>query len=69
MFDSECLLLASVLCATDTVAVLTLVDAKRYSKLNSILFGEGIVNDAVAILLYRAVSHMTTFEGAGKSKV
>ena len=50
--------MAAVLCATDTVAVLTLVDGKKYSKLNSILFGEGIVNDAVAILLYRSVQHM-----------
>lgn len=51
----ECLLLASVLCATDTVAALTIVKEKSYPTLNSILFGEGVVNDAVAILLFHAV--------------
>ena len=69
LFDSECLLLAAVLCATDTVAVLTLVDGSKYAKLNSILFGEGITNDAVSILLYRSVAHMTTFQGIDKINV
>lgn len=53
--DEECLLLASVLASTDTVAVLTLVTADKYEVLNSVLFGEGVVNDAVTILLYQAV--------------
>jgi NhaP-type Na+/H+ or K+/H+ antiporter len=47
-------LLASVLCATDTVAALTIVKEKRFPTLNSILFGEGVVNDAVAFLLFHA---------------
>ena len=50
--SSECLLLASVLASTDTVAVLTLIVPEKYSTLNAILFGEGVVNDAVTILLY-----------------
>lgn len=54
----ECLLLASVLCATDTVAALTIVKEKNYPTLNSILFGEGVVNDAVSILLFRAVEKL-----------
>jgi len=52
---AEILLLASVLCASDTVAVLSLIPENKYSRMNSILFGEGVVNDAVAILLFRAV--------------
>jgi NhaP-type Na+/H+ or K+/H+ antiporter len=52
----ECLLLASVLASTDTVAVLTLVTADKYMVLNAVLFGEGVVNDAVTILLYQAVN-------------
>ena len=44
-----------MLCASDTIAVLTMVDDKKYPKLNTLLFGEGVVNDAVSILLYRAV--------------
>ena len=56
--SKECLLLASVLCATDTVAALTIVKEKSYPTLNSILFGEGVVNDAVSILLFRAVEKL-----------
>jgi NhaP-type Na+/H+ or K+/H+ antiporter len=55
LLNKECLLLASVLCATDTVAALTIVKEKSFPTLNSILFGEGVVNDAVAILLFHAV--------------
>ena len=56
--SKECLLLASVLFATDTVAALTIVKEKNYPTLNSILFGEGVVNDAVSILLFRAVEKL-----------
>lgn len=49
---AECMLLASVLASTDTVAVLTLITADKYLVLNAVLFGEGVVNDAVTILLY-----------------
>ena len=52
VLGSECLLLASILASTDTVAVLTLITADKYEVLNSVLFGEGVVNDAVTILLY-----------------
>lgn len=58
----ECLLLASVLCATDTVAALTILKEKSFPTLNSILFGEGVVNDAVSILLYRAVENLIKAE-------
>jgi NhaP-type Na+/H+ and K+/H+ antiporters len=52
---SDCMLLACILSSTDTVAALTLVKADQFPKLNSILFGEGIVNDAVSILLFRTI--------------
>lgn len=58
LYQSECLLLAAVLCATDTVAALTIVRENQFPTLNSILFGEGVVNDAVAILIYKAVQEM-----------
>jgi NhaP-type Na+/H+ or K+/H+ antiporter len=54
----ECLLLASILCATDTVAAISIVKEKTFPTLNSILFGEGVVNDAVSILLFRAVERL-----------
>ena len=60
----ECLLLASVLCATDTVAALTVVREKSFPTLNSILFGEGVVNDAVAILLFHAIEGMIVADKA-----
>ena len=55
---AECLLLSSVLWATDTVAALAIVKESDYPTLNSILFGEGVVNDAVAILIFKAVEKM-----------
>ena len=62
LLKKECLLLASVLCATDTIAALTIVKEKRFPTLNSILFGEGVVNDAVAILLFHAVEELIVKE-------
>ncbi len=62
LMSKECLLLASVLCATDTVAALSIVKEKSFPTLNSILFGEGVVNDAVAILLFHAVEGMILSE-------
>lgn len=47
--------MASVLCATDTVAALTILKEKEFPKLNAILFGEGIVNDAVSILIFETI--------------
>lgn len=63
IYPSECLLLASVLCATDTIAVLTLIHEDKYKTLNAVLFGEGVVNDAVSILLYRSI-YSTITNGA-----
>lgn len=54
----ECLLLAALLCATDSVAALAIVKESSFPTLNSILFGEGVVNDAAAILIYQAVANM-----------
>lgn len=46
---------AATISATDSVAALTLIDAFRFPKLFSIIFGEGMVNDAVAIILFKVV--------------
>jgi NhaP-type Na+/H+ or K+/H+ antiporter len=58
LMTKECLLLSAILCASDTVAALTIVKEKSYPTLNSILFGEGVVNDSVSILLFRAVERL-----------
>ncbi|CAI2364053.1 unnamed protein product [Moneuplotes crassus] len=55
---AECLLLSAVLCATDSVAALAIVKETEFPTLNSILFGEGVVNDAVAILIFKSVEKM-----------
>jgi len=57
--------LASVLCATDTVAALTIVKERDFPQLNAVLFGEGIVNDAVSILIFETI--MTVFDNSKKS--
>jgi hypothetical protein len=56
----EILLFASVISATDTVAALTFVKEESDPKLFSILFGEGVLNDAVCIVLYRILRDFTT---------
>jgi NhaP-type Na+/H+ or K+/H+ antiporter len=40
------------------VAALAIVKESQFPTLNSILFGEGVVNDAAAILIYQAVVEM-----------
>ena len=56
---SEVLLFASVISATDTIAALTFIHEDTEPKLFAILFGEGVVNDAVCIVLYRILRQFT----------
>ena len=52
--DSKLILLfSSVIASTDTVAAMTFIKEDQMPKLFSILFGEGVLNDAVCIVLYR----------------
>lgn len=45
--------LSAILVSTDTIAAVSIVKASQFPTLNAILLGEGIVNDAIAIVLYR----------------
>ena len=56
---AEILLFASVISATDTIAALTFIHEDTEPKLFAILFGEGVVNDAVCIVLYRILREFT----------
>ena len=56
---AELLLFASVISATDTIAALTFIHEDTEPKLFAILFGEGVVNDAVCIVLYRILKEFT----------
>ena len=51
------LLFSSVIASTDTVAAMTFIKEEEMPKLFSILFGEGVLNDAVCIVLYRILSN------------
>ena len=55
----EILLLSSLMCSSDVVAAVSLIDYRKQSKLFSICFGEGITNDAVSIILFNAVFKYT----------
>jgi hypothetical protein len=61
----EVLLFSSVISATDTVAALTFVKEDTEPKLFAILFGEGVINDAVCIVLYNIIKNffMSSKEG------
>ena len=56
---SECLLMCSLLCSSDVVAAISLISYDKQPKLFSIVFGEGIINDAVSIILFNTVQKYT----------
>ena len=47
--------LSATLIATDTIAPLTLIDRKANPTLFSVVFGEGVSNDAVSLLIMDVV--------------
>lgn len=61
----EILLFSSIISATDAVAALAFIKEESDPKLFPILFGEGVVNDAVCIVLYQIIK---SFLDSGKSK-
>ena len=58
----DALSFAAVISATDAVAALTFIHEDTEPKLFSILFGEGVVNDAVCIVIYKI---LTDFQREG----
>ena len=50
--------MAATLTATDTVSVLNIIKERDFPRLHSIIFGEGIINDAVALLLFKTIKVM-----------
>lgn len=59
---SDILALGAIFAATDTVAVLQILNQDEYPMLYSLAFGEGLVNDAVAVVLAKAVDGTTSDE-------
>lgn len=56
----EILLLCALLCSSDVIAAVSLIKYDEQPKLFSIVFGEGITNDAVSIILFNTVYHYTS---------
>ena len=57
----DALSFAAVISATDAVAALTFIHEDTEPKLFSILFGEGVVNDAVCIVIYQCLEHFVPY--------
>lgn len=51
----DCLALGAIFAATDTVAVLQVIRPEEAGILYSLVFGEGVMNDATSVALLRAV--------------
>ena len=47
--------MCSLLCCTDVVAAISIIKYEEQPKLFSLVFGEGITNDAVCIILFNTV--------------
>eukprot|EP01059_Diplonema_ambulator_P009423 TRINITY_DN19288_c0_g1_i1.p1 TRINITY_DN19288_c0_g1~~TRINITY_DN19288_c0_g1_i1.p1 ORF type:complete len:617 (+),score=97.03 TRINITY_DN19288_c0_g1_i1:183-1853(+) len=56
--NMDCLVLGAVIASTDTVAVVALLDPEAVPTLYCILAGEGMANDGIAVVLYRAVTNI-----------
>lgn len=63
----EILLMCSLICSSDVVAAVAVVKYEQQPKLFSVIFGEGITNDAVGIILFNTVMEYagphSTFSG------
>ena len=51
---------SATICATDSVAGLTMIKPDKYPKLFSVVFGEGMINDAVAIIIFLSVDKIAS---------
>ena len=52
--------MCSLLCSSDVIAAISLISYDKQPKLFSIVFGEGIMNDAVSIILFNTVMKSTS---------
>lgn len=47
--------MCSLLCSSDVIAAISLIKPTEQPKLFSVVFGEGVSNDAVSIILFNTV--------------
>jgi len=60
MTEHHMLIMAAVLASTDTVAPMAFLSPELYPKLFAVIFGEGVLNDVVSVLLCTAADGSTT---------
>jgi sodium/hydrogen exchanger-like protein 6/7/sodium/hydrogen exchanger 8 len=58
------MIFSATVSATDSVAALTMIKADKYPKLFSVVFGEGMINDAVAIIIFLSIKNLTNATGS-----
>jgi len=56
------LLITALLCSSDVVAAVSIVDYTQQPKLFSCIFGEGVVNDIVSIILFNTILNLQEVE-------
>lgn len=54
------MLFTSLLCSSDVVSAVSIVDFEAQPKLYSCIFGEGVFNDIVSIVLFNVVESLQT---------
>ena len=59
----ELLLLCALLCSSDVIAAVSVVRYEEVPDLFSIIFGEGVINDAISIILFQTVVKFSMSEG------
>ena len=55
-------LFTALLCSSDVVAAVSIVSYEAQPKLYSCVFGEGVFNDIVSIILFNTVNNLQTVE-------
>ena len=51
----DCFVIAALLCSSDVIAAVSIIKYDEQPKLFSLIFGEGITNDAISIILFNTV--------------
>jgi NhaP-type Na+/H+ or K+/H+ antiporter len=58
----QTLLFTALVCSSDVVAAVSIVDYTQQPKLYSCIFGEGVMNDIVSIILFNTVLNLQSVE-------
>jgi NhaP-type Na+/H+ or K+/H+ antiporter len=54
----EVLFICSIFCSSDIIAAVTIIKFEDQPKLFSVILGEGLFNDAVAIILFQTMKNV-----------